>query len=294
MSLISIIVPVYNVENYLNNCIESILNQTYSNFELLLINDGSQDKCGRICEDYAEKDSRIRVFHKRNGGLSDARNYGIDVSRGEYITFIDSDDCVDYRYLEALYEDIQTSEADISIINYIAKDDVSGSFYFHVLKNDIFHKLYSVSEWLSKEGIYEYGFDTVLHVAWGKLYKKSLFENVRYPVGCTSEDDLTTYKLYLLSNKISFRNDGLYIYTINRAGSIMSDPYKQRKSNIDQDIRAIEERMALLSVSGFDISPQIPCYLKRLKHTLDLALQLGNVELYKQIQSKLEIVSRYR
>lgn len=97
-----------------------------------------------------------------------------------------------------------------------------------------------------------------------------------------------------LSNKISFRNDGLYIYTINRAGSIMSDPYKQRKSNIDQDIRAIEERMALLSVSGFDISPQIPCYLKRLKHTLDLALRLGNVELYKQIQSKLEIVSRYR
>ena len=107
--LISVIVPCYNVEEYLPKCIESILNQTYRNLEILLVDDGSPDNCGRICDEYAAKDSRIRIIHKKNGGLSDARNAALDVMTGEYVTFIDSDDYVSDDYVEYLYKIIKES-----------------------------------------------------------------------------------------------------------------------------------------------------------------------------------------
>ena len=108
--LISVIVPCYNVEEYLPKCIESILNQTYRNLEILLVDDGSPDNCGRICDEYAAKDSRIRIIHKKNGGLSDARNAALDVMTGEYVTFIDSDDYVSDDYVEYLYKIIKNLE----------------------------------------------------------------------------------------------------------------------------------------------------------------------------------------
>ena len=116
--LISIIVPIYNVEKYLRQCLDSILNQTYQNFECLLINDGSLDNSADICREYVSKDSRFKYFEKENGGVSSARNLGIECSRGEYITFIDSDDWVDYDYLEVLYNSLVDERADIAISTY--------------------------------------------------------------------------------------------------------------------------------------------------------------------------------
>ena len=116
--LISIIVPVYNVEEYLKQCLDSILEQTFSDYEVILVNDGSTDNSGLICQEYAEKDSRIRYFEKENGGLSDARNYGIEQAQGEYLTFVDSDDFLDKMHLNVLYTALVSNNVDISIVNY--------------------------------------------------------------------------------------------------------------------------------------------------------------------------------
>ncbi|MFB4033578.1 glycosyltransferase family 2 protein, partial [Streptococcus pneumoniae] len=115
--LISVIVPVYNVEEYLKQCLDSILEQTFSNYEVILVNDGSTDSSGLICQEYAEKDTRIRYFEKENGGLSDARNYGIEQAQGEYLTFVDSDDLLDASHLTILYDALVNNDADISIAN---------------------------------------------------------------------------------------------------------------------------------------------------------------------------------
>ena len=116
--LLSIIVPVYNVEKYIERCIKSILNQSFTNFELILVDDGSPDNCGKICDEYKKKDSRIKVIHKKNGGLSDARNAGIERAKGEYIAFVDSDDFINKYMYEILYKNAKKWDADISICNF--------------------------------------------------------------------------------------------------------------------------------------------------------------------------------
>lgn len=129
--LISVIVPVYNVEEYLKQCLDSILEQTFSNYEVILVNDGSTDSSGLICQEYAEKDSRIRYFEKENGGLSDARNYGIEQAQGEYLTFVDSDDFLDKMHLNVLYTALVNNNVDISIVNYANYQTSNATFYLH-------------------------------------------------------------------------------------------------------------------------------------------------------------------
>ena len=116
--LISVIVPIYKVEKYLNKCVKSIINQTYKNLEIILVDDGSPDNCGKICDKLAERDDRIRIIHKKNGGLSSARNAGIEIANGEYIGFVDSDDYIDNDMFETLYNNIKDNNADLSIIGY--------------------------------------------------------------------------------------------------------------------------------------------------------------------------------
>ena len=113
--LISVVVPIYNVENYIKKCVDSILSQTYKNLEIILVDDGSPDNCPQICDEYAQKDNRIKVIHKENGGLSDARNAGIDISKGKFITFIDSDDYIEKDYVEVLYNSIKENASDMAI-----------------------------------------------------------------------------------------------------------------------------------------------------------------------------------
>lgn len=218
--LISVIIPIYNVENYLERCIKSVINQTYKNFELILVNDGSQDRSGKICEEYAKKDSRIIVIHKKNGGLSDARNKGIDICKGDFITFIDSDDYVEKQYLEILYNAIKRENANISICSY-------RSIYENgrVLKQrENFKKVLTAKETF-EEILYQKNFNVS---AWAKMYEKKIFTNIRYPKGKIFEDAFTTYKLIAKADKVSVDLQIQYNYMI-RNNSILTSSFNEKK-----------------------------------------------------------------
>lgn len=222
--LISIIVPVYKVESYLHKCVDSILSQTYTHLEIFLVDDGSPDNCGKICDEYAQKDKRIKVIHKKNGGLSDARNVAIDVAKGEYITFVDSDDFVASDYVETLYHLIE---------KYQCKVGVAWLRTFHEgCEADTKQPPYIEKVFDRMEGIenmfYQELFDTA---AWCKIYHRSLFETgIRYPFGLIYEDLPTTYLLFLQADKIAFCNRIVYNYLL-RANSIEGQPFKVNKLN---------------------------------------------------------------
>lgn len=208
---ISIIVPIYNVELYLNKCVDSILAQSFSNFEVILVNDGSPDRCGEICEAYKELDSRVVVIHKPNGGLSDARNYGIEVAKGRYIGFVDSDDWIEPDMYESLYELITAHEADIAVCgHYEVMDDV-------ILEKEFSHQ---VRVYNNEQAFTKLLEDTeIKNLAWDKLYKAELFTQVRYPVGRYFEDIFTTYQLFLQADKTVSLDSPKYMY-LKRSDSI--------------------------------------------------------------------------
>ena len=230
--LISIVVPVYNVGNYLDKCIETIIKQTYKNIEIILVDDGSKDNSGSKCDEWKNKDKRIKVIHKVNGGLSSARNAGIEVAVGKYINFIDSDDYIDLRMIEILYNAIYRNEADISICNrYYVFEDGKKYLRYPNKKN--------VLEMDSEEAIFELNnYKNFDMSAWAKLYKKELFENIRFPEGKLSEDFYIMYLLFDKAEKIVYNSEPLYYY-LQRKGSIS----KNKKLNFDFVEAAYEQMM---------------------------------------------------
>lgn len=224
MEKISIVVPIYNVENYIVKNIESLINQSYKNIEIILVDDGSPDKCGSICDEYAKKDDRIVVIHKKNGGLSDARNAGIDIATGEYITFIDSDDYVSSHYCEILYNSIKENNADISICNYISFDEGEEC------KEKVVDDVIVMNSIEALQNLYNVagGFGQEMHVAWGKLYKMSLFKSLRYPVGKINEDEFVIHHLYGASDKVVLNKSVLYFY-LQRGSSIMGQTFSEKR-----------------------------------------------------------------
>lgn len=217
--LVSVIVPVYNVEKYLKRCIDSICNQSYQNLEIILVDDGSVDKSGDICDRYARMDTRIQVIHKQNGGLSDARNVGIAVSKGAYISLIDSDDYIDQFMIEKLLQCSLKKSSDITICQY---QDVYSKYTESVKKT----KNKNIYEMTGRKAIEKMLVEepTVFVVAWNKLYKSSLFKENRisYPKGYIHEDCFTTYQLFFYANKVSYIYEPLYLY-MHRDGSIMQE-----------------------------------------------------------------------
>lgn len=215
---ISIIVPVYNVENYLEKCIDSILNQTFKNFELILVDDGSTDRSGEICEKCKHKDSRIKVIHKYSGGASDARNRGIDSSIGRFIGFVDSDDYIHPQMYEILYNNIIKYNADIAMCDYIKYE--SGDFY-NYQNDDNKVEVYSNIDSLNlifgeKEG----------HciTPWNKIYNRQLFNNLRFKVGRICEDKLISHRILYASKKTIFIPNVLYFYR-QRKGSVSNSEF---------------------------------------------------------------------
>lgn len=208
---ISVIVPIYKVENYLHRCVDSIINQTYTNLEIILVDDGSPDNCPMICDEYAKKDSRIRVVHKKNGGLSDARNAGLDIATGEYIMFIDSDDFVDTEMMGSMMRNMIDDNVDMVVCNikYVYEDREVVKYN----QSDRILDRYEAMEEYLKDGV-------VQAVAWNKLYKKSLINNMRYKVGKTNEDEFFTYKIVDKTEKIYYNSRPFYNY-IQRDSSIM-------------------------------------------------------------------------
>lgn len=218
--LITIVVPVYNVEKYIKRCIDSIVKQTYQNIEIILVNDGSPDNCGVICNKYAEHDSRIHVIHKTNGGLSSARNAGLEMSHGEYIVFIDSDDWIEENYIEKLYKDIIQYKSDIACPGFCLSYDNGRRIYDCRIKN--------VTSYTSEEALEIFLFNGYLTpcVA-SKMWKKELWSNIRCPMGVLFEDQYTTYKLLMRANKVVFDPSVNYFY-FKREGSIGHSSFSNR------------------------------------------------------------------
>lgn len=290
MNLISIIVPVYNVEQYLKRCIDSLLAQTYSNFELLLINDGSTDNSPFICQEYVQQDSRIRLIHQENAGPSAARNKGIATAKGDYLTFIDSDDFVEADYLETLHTAAVSNQSDIAACNFNSFNEDRKSFLFSITSEMYFEKTYSVEEWLSLENSPRYNLFLAFTFSPLKLFKRKLFEDVYFPVGKLREDDATIYKLYLKANQITFINRGSYYYSQRGDGLSRSSMLQ----DIEGMIRNMEERIALLSVLGYDTTEQMDAYTKRLQKCQTDALRAGQIDLYHQLSTKLDLIENHQ
>ena len=237
MPLISVIVPVYKVEPYLRRCVDSILAQTFTDFELILVDDGSPDNCGAICDEYAAQDSRIHVIHQENGGLSAARNAGIDWtfdnSDSQWISFIDSDDWVHPQYLEYLYRAVAESGADASVCVYSAENEYRPNKMIEMAG----WKGYSFEDFfcLRKTGVHSI-------IACAKLYKKSLFINKRYPVGKINEDLFITPKVLYECSLIAVTDATLYYY-FQSDDSIMRQPWSVRRLD---EIEASEELIRFL------------------------------------------------
>lgn len=218
--LISVIIPVYNVEHYLGDCVESALNQSYKNLEILLIDDGSTDNSGKICDEYSKKDNRIKVFHKKNGGAASAKNFGVKKAVGKFICFIDSDDIVEKDYVEYLYSLISKENADLSIGCYTVK---SNNKEYNIGKNQIDSILSSkdcLKKLLLDDGI------TVSLCA--KLYKKNILKSIYFPENFMYEDDATMYSIIMKCKTISYGNKSIYTYYI-RNNSVMTKDFTDKR-----------------------------------------------------------------
>lgn len=214
-SMISVIVPIYKVEEFLDKCVQSIVNQKYLNLEIILVDDGSPDRCGEMCEEWARRDKRIKVIHKKNGGLSDARNAGLVAANGEFIAFVDSDDWIEPQMYEIMLKVLMKEKADIVacgiVDSYIDKEIIHSPIY-RVGKTEQFLKM-----------IYK---DTIFSVAsWNKLYRRRVWENFQFPKGKICEDAFTTYLLLDRASRIVQIPDGLYHYRI-RENSIMTSKFR--------------------------------------------------------------------
>lgn len=282
--LITIVIPVYNVENYLHKCVNSVINQTYSNLEIILVDDGSPDKCGQICDEYKKKDNRIKVIHKKNGGLSDARNAGIDIAKGKYISFIDSDDYVDIDYIEFLYNQISKYNVSISICSHRVLYDTG-----KIIEKQTNEVSLLDSKKVLERILYDEGIDLS---AWAKLYDINLFKDIRYPKGRLYEDSATTYLLIDKSNKIAIASKSKYNYVIRR-NSITNNKFTIKK----MDLIISTEEMANYIVKKY---PDLKSAADRrvMYSYLSTLSQLANAKEY-QLNEKNKIMTyikanRYR
>lgn len=220
-SLISVIVPIYNVEKYLDKCVDSIIDQTYRNLEIILVDDGSPDNCGQICDEYAEKDNRIKVIHKENGGLSDARNAGLKISTGKYLVFVDSDDCMTTDGIEYLYKLAKKNNAQLVI---------GGTEKFIDETNEIIYTSSNQKlneEVLNKEDAIK---DFFLNgcASWARIYKREIHENIFFPIGEINEDEAIVLRLIERCTKIIKSNKIVYNYRY-RPESITSSSFSLKK-----------------------------------------------------------------
>lgn len=286
--LISIIVPIYNVENYLRQCLDSILNQTYQNFECLLINDGSPDNSADICREYVEKDSRFKYFEKENGGLSDARNYGIRQSKGSYLTFVDSDDWLENDALQQLYDALKKENADISIGRYNCYDESRCQYLFYDSNPDASLEMIEGKEIIDREGVEEMR-NGNWTVAYLKLFKRELLENLPFPLGKIAEDTYWTWKVLLRASRVIYLNSYIYWYRIGLSDTL-SNTWSEKR--IYDEIEAREEKISILASLNYDLTNHILIYKNRLQRVI-AKLEEQNMqftEIYRRMMEKLSLL----
>lgn len=301
--LISVIVPIYNVEKYLEKCVNSILKQTYINLEIILVDDGSPDRCPEICDKLAKTDDRIIVIHQLNGGLSKARNIGIDVAKGAYLVFVDSDDTVECELIEKLYKCLKKYDCKMAACGrkYVFED---GKI------------LCKVTEGI--DTVYEFG-DAIKEMnafrlfdmsAWAKIYAKELFSTIRFPEGKLSEDYFVMYKLIDLANKVGYISDPLYNYlqrtsSISRNKKINHDFIEAAQTQMDYlddkypELKQVSHTAfasANLTVYDFYIKNGVKCpkekkeeFRKNVQDNIEYINSNVNISLVKKVQFKLFI-----
>lgn len=218
MNVVSVIIPVYKVEKFLTRCVESVLSQTYANLEVILVDDGSPDKCGEMCEMFASRDNRIKVIHKLNGGLSSARNAGLNIASGDYITFVDSDDCIHFRMIEWMVRQLEQSNSDfvssglLRFQSKVPEEAQVSDIRFSELKRESFI-----------EHLYPDNFGRISVTACGKLYRKRIFSKLRFPEGVIHEDLHLYLQILQMCNVISVADHELYYYYYNSESIMQSD-----------------------------------------------------------------------
>lgn len=233
---ISVIVPVYKVEKYLARCVDSILSQTFTDFELILVDDGSPDNCPAMCDEYAKKDSRVRVIHQKNSGLSAARNAGLEIAVGTYVFFADSDDYIHPACLELLLRALEESGAGVSIASFARTQGQ----WPEVPESDCRWELHNTEDFYTER-------ITNSAVAWGKLYRRADFANIRYPVGKIHEDEYTTYKILFRYDKIAFVPGTLYYYFQNPEG-ITGSQWSEKRLDL---LEALDNQMRFFAANGY-------------------------------------------
>ena len=284
---VSIIIPVYNVEPYLRQCLDSVLGQTFKNFEVLLVNDGSSDSSGDICREYVEKDSRFHYFEKENGGLSDACNYGIERAQGEYLTFIDSDDFVNEKHLENLFLASRLTNADITIGGFSRFENGTFWLYQDYFSSDSLVSFTSAQAIQHLDSMFDVPFLN-FSTAWGKLFKRELFNELRFPYGKYAEDQFIIWKLYLKARSIYTFNVDSYVYRINKNG--LSSVFSLK--HLDY-IEALEERIkSTKDLEGIDINLSFNMYRYVLQRILGQLEEHDYIDEAKEVREKLELAEQ--
>lgn len=292
--LISVIIPVYNVRDYLRACLDSVLRQTYTQLEIILIDDGSTDGSDQICDEYENKDSRIYIIHKKNGGLSDARNKGLDIATGKYVVFIDSDDIVADTIIEYLYCLVHENQADIGVCDLVHCYSGQAIEFEGETQKQVFSSEYGICEMLYQK--------TFLVSAGAKLFPIEYFDDIRFPVGLLFEDSAVMYKLFDKADKIVYGNSKQYGY-MHRENSITTKKFSERDLDIliicDEMLdfakkksecvqRATKAYICSCAYRVYLNSPRTGIFLPAIKHCEQLINQYG-AEVYRDVNSRKKV-----
>ena len=240
MDLISVIIPIYNVEKYLRRCLDSICNQMYQNLEIVLVDDGSTDSSGKIADEYARRDTRFHVMHKQNGGLSDARNAGLSYCHGTYIVFVDSDDYVTEDYVMVLYDLLKHNHADISVVSLTHQEEELSK-----ISDSAAAKIYN-----TKEALQDLLYQRISASANAKMYRAELFSDIRYPKGRLYEDVIATYQIFEKATKVVWCDIKKYWYYV-RTDSIVRSAFNVKKMdyvyNCEEVLEEVKKKYPALS-----------------------------------------------
>ena len=278
---VSVIVPFYNAERYLKQCLDSLQKQIYSNFEVLLINDGSIDQSYQIAAEYAKVDERFNLITQTNAGLASARNVGLQKMGGEYVTFVDGDDFVSENYLAKMIRVAEVENADLVIGNYYRYSDADKMYHFYDFSDILRNEEIRIDEFAKNITKVPYC------VAWGKLYHQKLFDHVRFPDGRLFEDTPTTIKVALKATKIWGLNEDLYAYRITE-GSITESAMSVKK--ISDALDTAEDILTSLVITGQSVSEHLADYYMMLLHARKFleAHHLIDNEIYFKVLSRLD------
>ena len=285
--LISLVVPIYNVENYLWSCLDSIVKQTYSNIEVLLVNDGSPDDSSSICQEFVAKDSRFRYIEKENGGLSDARNAGIAEAKGEFLSFVDSDDWIEPTYVEDLYRAALLNDAEVVVSNYQEFHQERNVYLIHLFE-DYYETHYSGEELIQQLPLLERK-DLSFKTSWGILFARRLFDMISFPKGKTIEDTRTNYRLFAESCRSTYIHKALYNHRVG-VNSISSRITEKLLVDV---LECLMERMAVYAVKGWNVADERENVLTNLKMRYNQAKEAGlqTTDIFKRYAELLYLLS---